>query len=87
MYALTKHTKYDAGFVGSDVQFFPVVTDTFGHWGEEGTSVLNDILRKGADRLSVSRAVYITEGWQRLGACLQKSIGKMLLDKVSVEWL
>jgi len=87
IYALKKHAKYDAGFEGSDVQFFPMVTDTFGHWGEEGTSVLKDILQKGADRLSVPRASYITEGWQRLGACLQRSIAKMMLDKVAVEWL
>ncbi len=73
--------------MGSDVEFYPVVTDTFGHWGDEATSVLKDILRIGADRLSVSLASYITEGWQHLGACLQKSIAKMCLDRVSVEWL
>jgi hypothetical protein len=81
-----KHKKYDQGFEGTDIEFIPVVVDAFGHWGSEGTDAIKTILTRGADRLSLSRSTYITQGWQRLGVSLQRANAKMVLDRLLVDW-
>src|SRR5207245_1830470 len=40
-YALTvKHEKYDKGFEGTNIDFLPIVVDTFGRWGKEALLAL-----------------------------------------------
>jgi len=86
-YAINKkHKKYDKGFEGTDIEFIPVVVDAFGHWGTEATDAIKTILTRGADRLSLSRSTYITQGWQRLGVSLQRANSKMVLDRLLVDW-
>ncbi len=69
-----KHHKYDEGFLGSKITFVPCVVDIFNGWCEEGQDLLTDIIRRGADRLSLPRSMYIIQSWQRLAMSVQRYV-------------
>jgi len=54
-----KHHKYDKGFDGSEITFVPLVADTFNRWNVEGQELLQEIFRRGANRLSLPHSSYV----------------------------
>jgi len=79
-----KYHKYDEGFRDSKITFVPCVVDVFNGWCVEGQDLLADIIRRGADRLSLPRTSYIIQSWQRLAISVQRSCAKMTLSKIPV---
>ena len=77
-----KHATYDEGFKGVDIDFIPVVMDTFGGYGAEGLRAITEIIRRGASRLNLPPSIYKTQCWQRLSLSLQKSNSRMVLTRV-----
>ena len=78
-----KHVTYDEGFLGLDIDFIPVVMDTFGGYGAEGLRALTEIIRRGASRLNLPPSIYKSQCWQRLSLSLQKSNTRMILTRVN----
>jgi hypothetical protein len=83
-YSITvKHSTYDEGFIGIDMDFIPVVMDTFGGHGAEGLRALTEIIRRGATRLNLPQSIYKSQCWQRLSSSLQKSNARMILTRIN----
>jgi hypothetical protein len=78
-----KHATYDEGFEGLDIDFIPVVLDTFGGYGAEGLRALTEIIGRGASRLNLPASTYKSQCWQRLSLSLQKSNTRMILTRVN----
>jgi hypothetical protein len=78
-----KHAKYDEGFIGLDIDFIPVVLDTFGGFGSEALRALKEIIRRGSARLNLPMSTYKSQCWQRLSLSLQRSNIRMILTRVN----
>jgi len=83
-YALNiKHKTYDPGFVGTDVEFYPVVVDTFGKWGEEALEVIKELVIRGYRQTEVPFNTYGPQAWQKLSVALQKCNAGMVLSRMA----
>jgi len=80
--ANVKHKSYDDGFLGTDIDFLPVLVDTFGRWGSEALLVLGEIASRGAKRLCISPSFYVPQSWQRLSVVLHRCISRMVLSRI-----
>ena len=78
-----KHATYDEGFQGLNIDFIPVVLDTFGGYGAEGLRALTEIIHRPSSHLNLPASTYKTQCWQRLSMSLQRSNTRMILTRVS----
>ena len=78
-----KHAKYDAGFMGSDDIFCPVVFETFGGLSSEGAALLKTVIARAASRVAPHCVgLFKALCWQRVSCCLQRAVAKAILSRL-----
>ena len=83
-YAKTyKHGKYQKDFEDSDYLFSSIVWETTGAVNTEGEELLRLIMRFASKRLGREHSSFCGRQWARLSCCLQRSVAKMILLRIS----
>jgi hypothetical protein len=76
-----KHADYDNGFLNTNITFCAAVVDSFGFWSDEGVSILDEIIHRGAKRLITEPSRYIATAWQQLACTLQIHNAGMIISR------
>ena len=83
-YALNqKHRKYDKGFQNSGFFFSPLILETTGGIGEEGTKFLKQVFRFASVKQNAVHSAYVGRAWARLSCNLQASVAQGILLRIS----
>jgi hypothetical protein len=79
-----KHADYNAGFIGTNIEFCAAVVDSFGSWSLEGLEVIAEIISRGAKRLLTNPQRYTATAWQQLACVLQIHNAGMVLSRTAL---
>ena len=78
-----KHKSYDKEFVGLNTDFFPVIVDTYGKWGQEGLIVINELITRGSKQTEIPFNTYCPQSWQKLSITLQRNNARMVFSRLT----
>ena len=78
-----KHAKYQKDFKDSEYFFAAVVWESTGAINAEGEDVLRQIMRFASKRQGREHSSFCGRQWALLSCCLQRSVAKMLLLRIS----
>jgi hypothetical protein len=76
-----KHSDYDPGFIGTNIEFCAAVVDSFGSWSTEGLDTIKEIISRGAKRLITDPHRYTATAWQQLACALQIHNAGMVISR------
>ena len=76
-----KHSRYDAGFVGSRYDFAAMVFETSGAVNSEGADIIRQLIRFASKRECVGNSSFAGRAWARIACCIQTSVSQAILNR------